>query len=148
MVNQQTSSGMVDNCHHHNIVHVVWSLGISLLELACEMELPSGGHAWHQLRSGYLPEEFTSRKEWSVCYILCCMLYNWVINTLPLFTLVNRDGMILWYINALWYILFQCMYRYCINALIFQCIIVVYRSIKGFLYWIKFLYEKNPCTVW
>ena len=41
---------------------MVCSLGISLLELACEMELPSGGYAWHQLRSGYLPEEFTSRE--------------------------------------------------------------------------------------
>ena len=41
---------------------VVCSLGISLLEMACDMELPNGGNAWHQLRSGYLPDEFTSRK--------------------------------------------------------------------------------------
>ena len=41
---------------------VVCSLGISLLEMACDMKLPNGGNAWHQLRSGYLPDEFTSRK--------------------------------------------------------------------------------------
>ena len=45
-------------CEHF----VVCSLGISLLEMACDMELPNGGNAWHQLRSGYVPEEFTSRK--------------------------------------------------------------------------------------
>lgn len=31
------------------------SLGISLLELACDVELPSGGDKWHLLRSGHLP---------------------------------------------------------------------------------------------
>ena len=37
-------------------------MGISLLEMACDMELPNGGTAWHQLRYGFLPEQFTSRK--------------------------------------------------------------------------------------
>ena len=39
-----------------------FSLGISLLELACELELPSGGANWHLLRQGKLPEEFIKGK--------------------------------------------------------------------------------------
>lgn len=40
----------------------VFSLGISLLEVACDLELPSGGATWQQLRNGKLPEQFLSRK--------------------------------------------------------------------------------------
>ena len=36
----------------------ICSLGISLLELACDLELPSGGTNWHCLRNGRLPNEF------------------------------------------------------------------------------------------
>lgn len=36
----------------------VFSLGISILELASDLDLPRGGDLWHQLRSGALPEEF------------------------------------------------------------------------------------------
>lgn len=35
------------------------SLGISMLEIACDLELPSGGPNWHHLRDGHLPQEFT-----------------------------------------------------------------------------------------
>lgn len=37
----------------------VISLGITLLELASDLELPKGGQAWHQLRNGELPNIFT-----------------------------------------------------------------------------------------
>ncbi|CAI9603326.1 unnamed protein product [Staurois parvus] len=37
----------------------VFSLGMSLLEVACNMELPKGGESWQQLRRGHLPTEFT-----------------------------------------------------------------------------------------
>ena len=30
-----------------------------MLELVCDLELPSGGDNWHRLRDGVLPEEFT-----------------------------------------------------------------------------------------
>ena len=40
-------------------VCVYCSLGISVLELACDLELPSGGDNWHRLRDGVLPREFT-----------------------------------------------------------------------------------------
>lgn len=36
------------------------SLGITVLELAGDLDLPRGGELWHQLRSGILPEEFLS----------------------------------------------------------------------------------------
>lgn len=36
------------------------SLGLTILEVACNMELPHGGEGWQQLRQGYLPPEFTA----------------------------------------------------------------------------------------
>ena len=41
------------------ICFAVISLGITLLELASDLELPKGGQAWHQLRNGELPNIFT-----------------------------------------------------------------------------------------
>ncbi|XP_028823647.1 membrane-associated tyrosine- and threonine-specific cdc2-inhibitory kinase [Denticeps clupeoides] len=38
----------------------VFSLGVSILELACNLEVPKGGEGWQQLRQGELPLEFTS----------------------------------------------------------------------------------------
>ncbi|XP_067433142.1 membrane-associated tyrosine- and threonine-specific cdc2-inhibitory kinase-like isoform X1 [Thunnus thynnus] len=38
----------------------VFSLGVSILELACNIEVPNGGEGWQQLRQGYLPSQFTS----------------------------------------------------------------------------------------
>lgn len=38
----------------------IFSLGITVLELAGDLDLPRGGELWHQLRSGILPEEFLS----------------------------------------------------------------------------------------
>ncbi|KAJ7984450.1 hypothetical protein DPEC_G00354960 [Dallia pectoralis] len=38
----------------------VFSLGVSILELACNMEVPKGGEGWQQLRRGSLPSEFTN----------------------------------------------------------------------------------------
>lgn len=34
------------------------SLGMTILELASDLDLPRGGDGWHMLRSGKLPEEF------------------------------------------------------------------------------------------
>ena len=34
------------------------SLEFSLLELACDLELPSGGEGWHSLRNEELPQGF------------------------------------------------------------------------------------------
>ncbi|XP_013869382.1 membrane-associated tyrosine- and threonine-specific cdc2-inhibitory kinase [Austrofundulus limnaeus] len=38
----------------------VFSLGVSILELACNIEVPNGGEGWQQLRKGHLPSEFTN----------------------------------------------------------------------------------------
>ncbi|XP_070783175.1 membrane-associated tyrosine- and threonine-specific cdc2-inhibitory kinase [Enoplosus armatus] len=37
----------------------VFSLGVSILELACNIELPNGGEGWQQLRQGCLPSDLT-----------------------------------------------------------------------------------------
>lgn len=39
-----------------------YSLGVTILELACNIEVPNGGNGWQQLRQGSLPSEFTSSK--------------------------------------------------------------------------------------
>ncbi|KAM9838129.1 membrane-associated tyrosine- and threonine-specific cdc2-inhibitory kinase [Aulostomus maculatus] len=39
----------------------VFSLGVSILELACNIDVPNGGEGWQQLRQGILPAGFTSR---------------------------------------------------------------------------------------
>ncbi|XP_054162630.1 membrane-associated tyrosine- and threonine-specific cdc2-inhibitory kinase-like isoform X2 [Oppia nitens] len=34
----------------------IFSLGVSILEIACDLDLPSGGEVWHQLRDGKIPD--------------------------------------------------------------------------------------------
>lgn len=38
----------------------VFSLGVTMLELACNIEIPNGGDGWQQLREGCLPSEIIS----------------------------------------------------------------------------------------
>ncbi|XP_073416632.1 membrane-associated tyrosine- and threonine-specific cdc2-inhibitory kinase isoform X2 [Dendrobates tinctorius] len=52
----------------------VFSLGMTLLEVACNMELPKGGDGWQQLRQGHLPTEFTSELPPDFLKVLCGML--------------------------------------------------------------------------
>ncbi|XP_033126288.1 membrane-associated tyrosine- and threonine-specific cdc2-inhibitory kinase-like [Anneissia japonica] len=37
----------------------IFSLGITMLELACDLDLPRNGELWHELRSGKIPDEIT-----------------------------------------------------------------------------------------
>ncbi|XP_035468956.1 membrane-associated tyrosine- and threonine-specific cdc2-inhibitory kinase isoform X2 [Scophthalmus maximus] len=52
----------------------VFSLGVSILELACNMEVPNGGEGWQQLRQGCLPSEFTSGLSTELQTVLQMML--------------------------------------------------------------------------
>lgn len=38
----------------------IFSLGVSILEVACNMEVPKGGEGWQLLRQGVLPSPFTN----------------------------------------------------------------------------------------
>lgn len=40
----------------------VFSLGISMLELASDLELPSRGKLWHDLRNGIFPDDIIKSK--------------------------------------------------------------------------------------
>lgn len=40
----------------------IFSLGITMLELAYNLELPKNGQLWHVLRNGNLPDEFFTCK--------------------------------------------------------------------------------------
>jgi membrane-associated tyrosine/threonine-specific cdc2-inhibitory kinase len=40
----------------------VFSLGISIMELACDLDLPKGGDGWHQLRNRQMPKGFMKGK--------------------------------------------------------------------------------------
>lgn len=52
----------------------IFSLGVSILELACNIEVPKGGDDWQQLRQGYLPAEFTNALSAELQYVLRLML--------------------------------------------------------------------------
>ncbi|XP_049759614.1 membrane-associated tyrosine- and threonine-specific cdc2-inhibitory kinase isoform X1 [Elephas maximus indicus] len=52
----------------------VFSLGLTILEVACNMELPHGGEGWQQLRQGYLPPEFTAGLSAELHGVLAMML--------------------------------------------------------------------------
>ncbi|KAG7464211.1 membrane-associated tyrosine-and threonine-specific cdc2-inhibitory kinase [Solea senegalensis] len=52
----------------------VFSLGVSILELACNMEVPNGGDGWQQLRQGCLPSEFTNGLSLELQTVLSMML--------------------------------------------------------------------------
>lgn len=39
----------------------IFSVGITMLKLACNLNLPSRGPLWHELRTGVFPEEHTKR---------------------------------------------------------------------------------------
>ncbi|XP_041740036.2 membrane-associated tyrosine- and threonine-specific cdc2-inhibitory kinase [Coregonus clupeaformis] len=52
----------------------VFSLGVSILELACNMEVPKGGEGWQQLRQGHLPAEFTNALSVELQTVLRMML--------------------------------------------------------------------------
>ncbi|XP_060028507.1 membrane-associated tyrosine- and threonine-specific cdc2-inhibitory kinase isoform X2 [Erinaceus europaeus] len=52
----------------------VFSLGLTMLEVACNMELPRGGEGWQQLRRGYLPPEFTAGLSPELRSVLVMML--------------------------------------------------------------------------
>ncbi|XP_007937738.1 membrane-associated tyrosine- and threonine-specific cdc2-inhibitory kinase [Orycteropus afer afer] len=52
----------------------VFSLGLAILEVACNMELPHGGEGWQQLRQGYLPPEFTAGLSSELRTVLATML--------------------------------------------------------------------------
>ncbi|XP_055031939.2 membrane-associated tyrosine- and threonine-specific cdc2-inhibitory kinase isoform X2 [Misgurnus anguillicaudatus] len=52
----------------------IFSLGVSILELACNIEVPKGGDDWQQLRQGHLPAEFTNALSAEMQYVLRLML--------------------------------------------------------------------------
>jgi membrane-associated tyrosine/threonine-specific cdc2-inhibitory kinase len=39
----------------------IFSVGITMLELASDLDLPSRGPLWHELRNGIFPDEHTER---------------------------------------------------------------------------------------
>ncbi|KAK6191711.1 hypothetical protein SNE40_003325 [Patella caerulea] len=52
----------------------VFSLGMTMLELASDLDLPRGGEGWHILRRGELPEEFLRDKSFDLKYVIRHML--------------------------------------------------------------------------
>ncbi|XP_008312267.1 membrane-associated tyrosine- and threonine-specific cdc2-inhibitory kinase [Cynoglossus semilaevis] len=52
----------------------IFSLGVSILEIACNIEIPNGGEGWQQLRQGRLPPEVTDGLSAELQRILHMML--------------------------------------------------------------------------
>ncbi|KAI3365296.1 hypothetical protein L3Q82_010379, partial [Scortum barcoo] len=61
-------------CGEYGPAADVFSLGVSILELACNIEVPNGGDGWQQLRQGCLPSEFTSSLSAELQSVLRMML--------------------------------------------------------------------------
>ncbi|XP_013407437.1 membrane-associated tyrosine- and threonine-specific cdc2-inhibitory kinase [Lingula anatina] len=52
----------------------VFSLGITILELTCDLDLPRGGEGWHQLRTGCLPQKLLKGKSPELIHIIKWMM--------------------------------------------------------------------------
>ncbi|XP_064602098.1 membrane-associated tyrosine- and threonine-specific cdc2-inhibitory kinase-like [Liolophura sinensis] len=52
----------------------IFSLGMTILELASDLDLPRGGEGWHQLRKGRIPEEFLHARSFDLKYVIKQML--------------------------------------------------------------------------
>lgn len=63
-------------------------MGVTILEVACNIEVPNGGEGWQQLRQGCLPSECTSCKS-NLLFIFYTFLY-FVLNCL--FTFAGLSG--------------------------------------------------------
>lgn len=62
-------------CHQFGKPADIFSLGISLLELACDVELPSGGETWHCLRKGCIPPHLMKDLSPSLVHLLSRMMH-------------------------------------------------------------------------
>jgi serine/threonine protein kinase len=52
----------------------VFSLGMTILELATDLDLPRQGQLWHQLRLGQIPKEFTNNLSEELVKIIMLMI--------------------------------------------------------------------------
>ncbi|XP_041365931.1 membrane-associated tyrosine- and threonine-specific cdc2-inhibitory kinase-like isoform X2 [Gigantopelta aegis] len=52
----------------------IFSLGMTILELASDLDLPRGGEGWHILRRGQIPEEFLRKKSFDLKYVIQQMM--------------------------------------------------------------------------
>ncbi|XP_069783216.1 membrane-associated tyrosine- and threonine-specific cdc2-inhibitory kinase isoform X2 [Narcine bancroftii] len=52
----------------------VFSLGMTILEICCNLELPQSGEGWQKLRQGYLPSQFVSGLSLDLLEVLRAML--------------------------------------------------------------------------
>lgn len=54
----------------------IFSLGITVLELASKLELPKNGYLWRKLRDGNLPANFLPRKPWVSMNLIYTSIHN------------------------------------------------------------------------
>ncbi|XP_014779409.1 membrane-associated tyrosine- and threonine-specific cdc2-inhibitory kinase isoform X1 [Octopus bimaculoides] len=52
----------------------IFSLGMTILELSSDLDLPRGGEGWHMLRHGQIPEEFLQGRSFDLKYVIRQML--------------------------------------------------------------------------
>ncbi|GAB1608594.1 membrane-associated tyrosine- and threonine-specific cdc2-inhibitory kinase isoform X1 [Argonauta hians] len=52
----------------------IFSLGMTILELSSDLDLPRGGEGWHMLRQGHIPEEFLQGRSFDLKYVIRQML--------------------------------------------------------------------------
>lgn len=52
----------------------IFSLGITILELACDLDLPRGGDGWQKLRHGQIPEEMCTNISQALKIVITLMM--------------------------------------------------------------------------
>ncbi len=60
--------------HKYTKAADIFSLGVTILELACDLDLPNGGHLWHRLRESGPDPQLTARLSSDLCRVIQLMM--------------------------------------------------------------------------
>ncbi|CAH3017848.1 unnamed protein product [Porites evermanni] len=114
----------------------IFSLGITLLELASDLDLPRGGDTWHQLRNGQLPDVFTQGMSPDLRRLIV-----WMMNPLPQYRPTVDEILAEQAVTQAWKRR-QRVYFYCsMKQLAFKMYSVVYAVL--FWLWMVLLWPYN-----
>ena len=72
----------------------IFSLGITILELACSLELPKGGPLWQQLRNKQLPYEFTAGLSDDLILLISSMMDSDPVNRPTVDEILNMQSVV------------------------------------------------------
>jgi serine/threonine protein kinase len=120
----------------------VFSLGMTILELATDLDLPRGGEAWHQLRNGQIPSHLVSSLSEDLVDIIMRMIepdhlkrarVDDLLNMPRIRSLINRNKRKILYRQMANYFRLACNQFKNISLAIVQMIFCPYFKIRSFI---------------